>query len=218
MISQKRISLWFSAVLIVVILGLGAYFAAISPNTEPPRQDGTMSPALDPNDRTKGSTSTKVTLTEYSDFQCPACGLYYPMVEEMFAEYKDRISFTYRHFPLPKHKNALPAAYASEAAGIQGKFWEMTDMLFKNQAEWSEGVTTQIIFEKYAKEIGIDVARYKIDVKSEAVKNKIERDIQSGIASAINHTPTFFINGKLSDNPRSLQELKALIEYAITHP
>jgi len=75
-----------------------------------------------------------MTFVEYSDFQCPACGAYYPMLEEMFAEYKDKISFTYRHFPLPQHRNANAAAYASEAAGAQGKFWEMADMLFKNQA------------------------------------------------------------------------------------
>ena len=140
------------------------------------------------------------------------------MLEEMFAEYKDQISFTYRHFPLPQHKNALPAAYASEAAGKQGKFWEMADMLFKNQDEWSESVTAQIIFEGYAKKIGLNIDQYKADVKSDAVKAKVERDLKSAKLSRVDHTPTFFINGKLSDNPRSAQELKALIDYAITHP
>jgi len=216
--TQKRIIIWFSAALIVAIAGIGAYQVATGAPAELPRKDGTMSLPLDDSDWTKGSKTPKVTFTEYSDFQCPACGSYYPMLEEMFAEYKDQISFTYRHFPLPQHKNALPAAYASEAAGKQGKFWEMADILFKNQDDWSESVTAQIIFEGYAKKIGLNIDQYKTDVKSDAVKAKVERDLKSGKLSRVDHTPTFFINGKLSDNPRSAQELKALIDYAITHP
>jgi protein-disulfide isomerase len=136
----------------------------------------------------------------------------------MFAEYKDRISFTYRHFPLPQHKNALSAAYASEAAGNQGKFWEMADLLFKNQDEWSESADAQTIFEGYAQKLGLNMAQYKTDVKSDVVKARVERSRKSGQLSAIDHTPTFFLNGKLATNPRSKEELKALIEYAITHP
>ena len=94
----------------------------------------------------------------------------------------------------------------------------MADMLFKNQSEWSESVTAQIIFEGYAEKLGLDIAQFKNDMKSDAVKAKIERDRKSGQLSNIDHTPTFFINGKLSDNPSSKEELKALIEYAITHP
>jgi len=216
--TQKRMIIWFSAALVVAIAGIGAYQVATGAPAELPRKDGTMSLPLDESDWTKGSKTPKVTLTEYSDFQCPACAMNYPWIEEVFAEYKDRISFTYRQFPLPRHKNALPSAYASEAAGIQGKFWEMADMLFKNQNYWSESVSAQITFEGYAQKLGLDMAKYKADVKSDAVKAKVERDLKSGKLSRVDHTPTFFINGKLSDNPRSAQELKALIDYAITHP
>lgn len=216
--TQKRITIWVSAALVVGIAAIGAYQVATQPLAEIARKDGLMSLPIDQADNTKGSATPKATLVEYSDFQCPACGSYYPMIEEMFAEYKDRISFTYRHFPLAQHKNALSAAYASEASGKQGKFWEMAGMLFENQSEWSESVTAQIIFEGYAQKLGLDIAQFKSDMKSDAVKAKIERDQNSGKMSAIAHTPTFFINGKLSDNPRSKEELKALIEYAITHP
>ncbi len=216
--TQKRIIIWFSAALVVAIAGIGAYQVATGPKAELPRKDGTMSLPLDESDWTKGSKTPKATLVEYSDFQCPACGAYYPMLEEMFAEYKDKISFTYRHFPLPQHKNALPAAYASEAAGIQGKFWEMADLLFKNQADWSESVSAQITFEGYAQKLGLNMAKYKADVKSDGIKSKVARDLQSGKLSQVNQTPTFFINGKKSGTPRSAEELKALIEYAITHP
>ena len=216
--TQKRVIIWLSALLVIAIASIGAYQVATGPRAELPRKDGTMSLALDQSDWTKRARTTKVTFVEYSDFQCPACGAYYPMLEEMFAEYKDQISFTYRHFPLAQHKNARSSAYASEAAGKQGKFWEMADMLFKNQSEWSEETTAPTIFEGYAQKIGINVEQYKTDVKSDAVKAKVDRDLQSGKLSLISHTPTFFINGKMSDNPRSKEELKALIEYAITHP
>lgn len=216
--TQKRITIWVSAALVVGIAAIGAWQVATQPLAEIARKDGLMSLPLDQADHTKGSATPKMTLVEYSDFQCPACGNVYPMLEEMFAKYKDRISFTYRHFPLAQHKNALSSAYASEAAGTQGKFWEMADMLFKNQSEWSESVTAQIIFEGYAQKLGLDIAQFKSDMKSDAVKAKVERDRKSGRLSNIDHTPTFFINGKLSDNPSSKEELKALIEYAITHP
>ena len=216
--TQKRIIVWFSAALVVAIAGIGAYQIATQPLAELPRKDGAMNLPLDQTDWTKGSKTPKVTLVEYSDFQCPACGAYYPLVEELFAEYKDRISFTYRHFPLPQHQNALPAAYASEAAGAQGKFWEMADMLFKNQSEWSENVTAPTIFEGYAQKLGLDMAKYKTDVSSTSTKARIERGSKSGKLSSLDHTPTFFINGKMATNPKSKEEFKALIEYAITHP
>jgi len=216
--TQKRVIVWLSAILVVGIAGIGAYQVATQGPTELPRKDGTMNLPLDQTDWTKGSKTPKATLVEYSDFQCPACGAYYPMVEEVFGEYKDKISFTYRHFPLSQHKNALPAAYASEAVGAQGKFWEMADMLFKNQSEWSESTTTPLIFEGYAKKLGLDMAKYKVDVNSDTTKARVERSRKSGQLSNINHTPTFFINGKMATNPRSKEELKALIDYAITHP
>lgn len=216
--TQKRIIIWFSATLVVAIAAIGAYQVATGPRAELPRKDGTLSLAIDLSDHTKGSKTPKVTFVEYSDLQCPACGAYYPMLEEMFAEYKDSISFTYRHFPLPQHKNALPSAYAAEAAGKQDKFWEMVDLIFKNQNEWSESKTASIIFEGYAEKLGLDITQYKNDVNSDAVKEKVDRDQKSGKLSAIDHTPTFFINGKMSDNPRSIEELKALIEHAITNP
>jgi protein-disulfide isomerase len=194
--TQKLIIIWASAVLVVAIAAIGAYQVATGPKAKIPLRDGTMSTPLDQTDNTKGAKNPKVTFVEYSDFQCPACGLYYSMIEEMYTEYQDRISFIYRHFPLPQHENAISAAYASEAAGKQGKFWEMSDLLFKNQSEWSKSLTAQIIFEKYAQKIGLDIVQYKKDFRSDEVKAK--NATESVENSSVNHTPTFFINGKLS--------------------
>ena len=218
--TQKRIIIWTSAILVTAIAALGTYSIATTKPTPLPRKDGLLSIPLDQTDHTKGSSTPKVTLVEYSDFQCPACGAYYPMVESIFDQYKDRISFTYRNFLLPQHQNATIAASAAEAAGLQGKFWEMTDALFKNQGSWSlmDNDTAEAAFLTYANKIGLNIVKFKLDISSAAVKNKIDRDQKSGLASAVDHTPTFFINGKKADNPQSADEFKALLDYAITHP
>lgn len=216
--TQKRIIIWFSAALVVAISAIGAYQVATGPKVVLPKRDGTLSSPVSAADWTKGAKNAKVSFVEYSDFQCPACGVYYPLLEEMYAKYKNNLSFTYRHFPLPQHQNALPAAYAAEAAGAQGKFWEMADMLFKNQEKWSEATDAPTIFEGYATKLGLDIAKYKIDVASDATKARVEDTKKSGTLSALDHTPTFFINGKMIGNPGSKEELYALIDAAMTTP
>lgn len=217
--TQKRLVIWLSAVLIIIVVAIGAYQVAIAKPVQSARSDGALSLPLDQADHTKGSKTPKVTLVEYSDFQCPACAAYYPMVESVFAQYKDRISFTYRNFPLPQHQNGVVAAEAAEAAALQGKFWEMGDALFKNQNTWSvmDDATARTTFALYASKLDLKVVEFSNDMNSPAIKNKIDRDQKSGIDSAVDHTPTFFINGKKADNPASEAELKALLDYAIAH-
>lgn len=216
--TQKRIIVWVSAFLIVGITAIGAYQVATGAPKELPKRDGTLGKEISSSDWTKGAINPKVTIVEYSDFECPACAAYAPLVDEVFNEYKDKISFTYRNFPLPQHKNALAAAYAAEAAGKQGKFWEMSTLLFKNQSAWTGVSGAPAIFEGYAQELKLDLAKFKKDVASDEVKALVKEDAQSGTLSALDHTPTFFINGKMADNPRSKEEFVALIEYAIAHP
>ncbi|MEK7131726.1 MAG: thioredoxin domain-containing protein, partial [Patescibacteria group bacterium] len=107
--------------------------------------------AADDSDWIKGAPlkDTRVTLIEYSDFQCPACGAYYPMVKQLGQEFKN-LSIVYRHFPLPQHANARPAAQAAEAAGQQGKFWEMHDIVFDNQNSWAGSKSVEEVFIAYA--------------------------------------------------------------------
>lgn len=215
--TQKRIILWASAALVILVAAVGTYQVATGEPTKLPRKDGMLSSPIDQNDWTKGAQTPKATVVEYSDFQCPACAAYYPLLEEVFAEYKDRVSFTYRHFPLTQHKNAVVAARAGEAAGYQGKFWEMADLLFKNQIEWADlsNADAAKVFESYAEKLGLDMARFKTDVASEATDNQITADQKSGLLSAVDQTPTLFINGKKISNPRSPEELKALLDDAI---
>ena len=155
----------------------------------------------------------KAVLVEYADFQCPACGLYYPLVKQLKEEFGDKMELTYKHFPLRSiHKNADLAARASEAALLQGKFWEMHSMLYEKQSEWSNSDQALSLFTAYAMSIGIDRTRFMADVESDVVKDKVNRDYQDGLGLRVNGTPTFFLNGKKIINPRSYDEFKKLIQ------
>jgi protein-disulfide isomerase len=167
------------------------------------------------NDWVVGNASSTVTIIEYSDFQCPACATYYPLVKRVVDGNIDKIRFVYRHFPLPQHQNAMPAAQASEAAGNQGKFWEMYDMIFSTHDEWENATNTKEVLSNYANSLGIDIKRYAIDVDSKEVKDKISLQLKDGENAGINATPTFFINGKKINNPESYEEFTRLINESL---
>lgn len=212
--TQKRIIIWASALLIIGIIAIGAWSVATRP-TKPISSNGLLSEEVTAVDWTKGTQNPKVTLVEYSDFQCPACSAYFPMIEQAITEYSDRLSFTYRHFPLDQHKNALAASYASEAAGKQGKFWGMHKLIFERQADWAEQNNASEIFKGYAQELKLDLARFETDVVSTETKDAVDHDKETGLRSGVDSTPSFYLNGKKMQNPRSYDELKALIEFAI---
>lgn len=161
------------------------------------------------------SSSASVTLVEFADFQCPACGAYHPIVKQLLSEFKGKINFVHRDFPLPMHKNAFVAAQSAGAAGKQGKFWEMHDKLFETQNEWSEANAKEKFME-YAKTIKMDADKFKKDLESEEIKNKIEQDIKDGYSLGVNSTPTFFVNQeKLLKNPSTYEDFKTIIKAAI---
>jgi len=164
----------------------------------------------------KGNKESNILLVEYSDFQCPACGTYYPLVEQIVEEFGDDIKFEYRHFPLRQiHRNAEPAALAAEAAGLQGKFWEMYSILFERQSEWSNK-TGDSIFTGYAEEIGIDSLKFENDMSlNKDIKNKVEGDYKSGLKLRVNGTPTFFLNGEKMKSPKSYEEFRDMIQQII---
>lgn len=215
--TQKKIVIWASAFLIVGVTAIGVWSAARGGTPVVSTGNGRIAEEVTTGDWTKGAANPKVSLVEYGDFQCPACASYAPLVEKAILEYGDRLSFTYRHFPLPQHKNALAASYAAEAAGKQGKFWEMYTLIFDRQTKWSESYTAAQTFEGYAKELNLDIAQYKKDVSSSETKEGVSYDRKTGEASGVQSTPSFFLNGKKMQNPRTYEELKALIEYALVN-
>ncbi len=163
-------------------------------------------------DRKQGPESPKLVLIEYADFECPACAAYQPVLKEVKETYKDDLQFVYRHFPLPMHRNAIAAALASEAAGAQGKFWEMHDLLYAKQKEWGgKPAEDRGLFEKYATELGLDLERFKGDMASDATRAAVESGRESGSEANVRGTPTFFLNGEQLDNPANAQAFKDLI-------
>ncbi len=167
------------------------------------------------NDWVSGVSTAKVTLVEYLDFECEACGAYYPIVTQLKEEYKDDMRVVIRYFPLPGHKNSRTAAHAVEAAGKQGKFWEMYSILFTKQSEWGEQqVANQDQFEKYAIEAGVNIDQWRIDVKSDEVKKRVEDSYKEAMSLNLQGTPSFFLNGKKVESPKGYESFKLLIEKA----
>lgn len=169
-----------------------------------------------PDDYIKGNKKAQVTLIEYLDFECEACGYYFPFVKQLSEEFKDDIRFVSRYFPLQGHKNGLPAALAVEAASKQNKYWEMYNIVFENQKAWGERPKADpTIFEKYAKQIGLNMEQFKKDIASKEVKDRVERDRLSGEKLGVNATPTFFLNGEKLQNLRSPEDFKNIIRTAV---
>lgn len=166
----------------------------------------------------EGTPSAKVTIVEYGDFQCPACGAAHPTVRQIVNDYKDKIYFVFRNFPLPMHKNARVAAAAAEAAGVVGgeeKYWEMHNKLYDTQDAWSESNNAPEIFAGYAKDMGLDVEAFKKAETAKSTLDKIQKDENDGLALGINSTPTFYINGEKYPSVLTYDTFKQKIDAAL---
>lgn len=160
----------------------------------------------------KGGKDSRAVLVEYSDFQCPACAHYSEMLQKLAQDFGGNLKIVYRHYPLPQHQNAKAAASAAEAAGRQGKFWEMHDLIFKNQNRWSDIEDADKEMAAYARELNLDADKFSADLKLKEIESKINADLASGNRSGVRATPTFFLGGKQIKNPSSYDEFKALVE------
>lgn len=157
----------------------------------------------------------KVTVVEFLDFECPACGAAYPGVERLRAEYAGKITYVVRHFPLEMHPNAQAASLAAQAAGNQGKFAQMYQKLYDNQQTWGNQPNQAPTFEGYAQELGLDMTRFRADLAAPETAQAVETDRQDGIAAGVTGTPTFFINGKQFEETPTYDNLKAAIDAAL---
>ena len=218
-VSQKRkktktIIAW-SLIFVFVALGISGIIFLVSKSADL-NGGGVSLPAsliFAEDDWLKGGEKAELTLIEYSDFQCPACANFHPIINKLADDFNNDLKIIYRHFPLPQHKNAVLAAKAGEAAGKQRKFWEMSGLIFNNQDEWSEesGQNARDIFKKFASELNLDIAQFENDLESEEIKKSIDDDYKNGVKLGINATPTFFLNGKKITNPRSYEEFKEIV-------
>lgn len=208
----ERFLFWLVVTTILIGSIYGVYRAATTPEDIP------LPTELTAEDQIKGNPEADVVLIEYSDFQCPACASYYYLVEEILNEFGNHMKFTYRHFPLKSiHDKATLAAQATEAAGMQGKYWEMYSEIFENQSRWSslsvEDAENEFI--KYAAGLDLDQKQFIEDINSNKAKSLVETEFQSAVEGGLNSTPTFFLNGERIKNPKDLDEFRTLIRDAI---
>ena len=144
-----------------------------------------------------GPDDAPVTLEEFGDFQCPPCGLLHPVLKDMEKEFGPQLRVIFREFPLAQtHQHAINAARAAEAAGMQGKFWEMHDLIFTNQRTWKDAFDARPAFEGYAVQLGLDIGKFRRDVTSSAVDQRITLDGRRANAMGVSGTPTVFMNGR----------------------
>lgn len=206
----------FWGVIVAIVLIFVGIFALSGGKSD--NSGGSKSDSVKATNHTKGAGTTGVKLVEYGDFQCPYCEQYSPTVDSILQEYGDKITFQFRNFPLQNlHKNAFAAARAAEAAGLQGKYWEMHDTLYQasNWQDWSESNDATKFFETYASQLGLNSAQYKKDFASSKVNDLINADMAAGNKLGITGTPTFFVDGKQVTINNTPDAFKKVLDAAI---
>ena len=207
------------AVVALATVGSGAMlYRAKRPHVSAIPEDNTLSAKSGAESaHIRGNPSASVTLEEYGDFQCPPCGMFSAFLGQLEKEYDSRLRVVFRNFPLKMHEHAREAALAAEAAGLQGRFWEMHDVLYREQETWTKAPNVRELFESYAGTIGLDLDKFKKDIDGEQARARVEADRQRGESLGINITPTLFINNQPLDpkdkNPEGIRaEINAALE------
>jgi len=178
-------------------------------------------PAVDPkvlvreDSHTQGSPSASVTMVEFGDFECPACSAYHEVVKQITEKYHNEVTLVFRNFPLPMHKHAIISALAAEAAGAQGKYWQMYNKLYESQKDWSGEADPKAKLIGYAKDMGLNSSQFEKDLSNADLRKRIDQDVADGTVLGVNATPTFYINNVKIENPRSFAEFDSLIKAAV---
>lgn len=209
----KKIVIW-GAIIIACIAGLGGlvYLADNNSGTNSTPVETANFPAISENDIIVGDPKAKIAITEYSDFQCPACASYNPAVNRILEEYKGKVKLVYRFFPLRSiHKNGVISGQAGYAAEKLGKFSEMKDLLFENQPDWENLDDPREVFEGYAESIELDAGKFREVMDSDEAKNAVEAGEKEAIGLGLNSTPSFFIGNKRFQ-PQGYEGFKKLID------
>ena len=205
---HKKKKLKNIGLVVLIIVLVGSFVISQSSNSIDPASFADVE-TFELEARVKGNPEAEITLVKYSDFQCPACAQAYPAVKELVESFGDQFSFEYRHYPLRSlHPNAQLAAQAAEAAGIQGKFWEMHDLLFEQQQDWAQSLNPKKVFTAYAEELGLNTDRFKYDLNSDEVKLKVNTDTDDALERGLRSTPSFLINGE----PSRLEDFVPLLD------
>lgn len=216
---MKR-SLPFIIVIVVALAALGSgamlYRAKRPQLAAIPKEQSVVGKTDTETMHIRGNPNAPVTLEEFGDFQCPPCGGFAAFADELVKEYDPRLRLVFRNFPLSMHEHAREAALAAEAAGLQGKFWEMHDTLYHEQASWSKVSDPRQLFESYAGTLGLDVEKFKKDMEGEKAKERVDADHARGDALGLKLTPSLFINDKpVESKDKNPEGLRAAINAAL---
>lgn len=214
----RRSLLWGGSLLALVLIGWG--MLSLSGATQLPTGTGTLADPVTETDHTLGPSDAPVTLVEYSDFQCPACAAFAPIVKQALADAQlaGKVRLVYRSFPLTTiHPRAELAARAAEAASLQGRFWEMHDLLFERQQSWTRlsDSAAQEVFVGFASELGLDADAFTRALDDGAVRDRVREQSDSAGRSDVDATPTFFVNGTPMAPVRNYEEFRQNILNAL---
>ena len=208
--SNKSLLLWGSVMVGIIVLVI---ILALFGNNSPADSNTTLDFDVSESDNTKGAENPTVEIVEYSDFQCPGCAETYPMVKQLVEAFPNDVSLTYRHYPLNQiHANAQLAGQAAEAAGMQGKFWDMHDVLFNTQSQWASLTDPIEFFATLAESIGLDAEQFSSDIISDDAITHVNNNSADATKLRLPGTPSFFINGTLVEHPGSYARFKSLVE------
>jgi len=200
----------------IVTVGSGAILYRMKRDRIAGNPTITGMPGLKP-EHVRGPNNAPVTLEEFADFQCPSCAMTtMQSIRPMENNFGSRLRIVFWHFPLPNHKHGRDAALAAEAAGRQGKFWEMHDLLYEKQNDWSKAPDIHPIFQNYAEQLKLNTERFKKDFESKDVAERVDREHQEGEARGVRNTPTIFINGREFLPPFNRDRLQQAIDAAVT--
>jgi len=207
----RPLFVWGGLAVVLTLVSGAAWYVAKPADSEAGAPAGGMAGLATPTQPWgMGNPDAALRIVEFGDYQCGACGYYHPIMKAVMAEFGDRVYFEFRHFPLPSHPFARTAARAAEAAGRQGQFWEMHDLIMSNQAEWATGIPTSV-FLQYARRLGLNDVQFQQDLRIAEIQDRIEKDFQSGVQLNLRSVPSFFFNGELIQNPPTVDGFKDVI-------
>lgn len=205
---QKRLVMGLAFILVpLVVFVLARGFFGTAPSLDPA--------VIGPLDHVRGAESPEVVVTVYADFECPACYREMQVIASAWPRVEDRAQLVFRHFPLDTHRHAFEAARYAEAAGRQGRFWEMHDFLFVNQSVWVLMDDVEAVFDNYALQLDLDLELLHADMDDPSIRDKIRADQQGGVRAGVRGTPALYINGLPADTPRTPAEFVSMVNAAI---
>lgn len=211
---QTKIALLVAVIAAAIIATVVVYQKGSEPAPVATGERSTVTVRADSH-RLDTARDDKATLVEFLDFECEACGAAYPFIESLREQYKGRVTFVIRYFPLPGHTNSKNAAYAVESAARQDKLEEMYKRMYETQAEWGESKDSKAaLFRTYAVDLGLDMGQYDADVTSPEVAARVQKDIDDGTRLGVSGTPTFYLDGEQL-NPESTQEFTDAIDKSL---